>query len=300
MRIKKTLLKLEPEKDIFREFWNVRRDKVIIPDFTTNPYSDNQSALLTKRIVSLLKIDANLETMTKKQADDQLYPQYLLMHALVEYLYFEAPHNEQNIYMVMELLAITENGQYTVSDLDKLFNLLSEKEQNQTGTHIALVHYRKFKIESNGRDKSIAEALRRKLRPYFSLNDDLFEIAGSTSTKYTACFLLTLLLRTFHDDRPSDENHNSFFQKLKDICNYHINRRRASRLFMNTLRVIQMEHNEETSIIDVKKRLDEMPTLGRKWAVTILDVIKKLDEMPDTTPGKIFLKKVTYFFSEFN
>jgi hypothetical protein len=34
-------------------------------------YSDNQSVLLTKRIVSLLKIDANLENMTKKQADEQ-------------------------------------------------------------------------------------------------------------------------------------------------------------------------------------------------------------------------------------
>lgn len=77
-----------------------------------------------------------------------------LLQALLYYLYYEAPPDEQNFSMVMELLRAAEvrEGQEDFkSDLDRLFDMLEEKNPN----HIALKQYAIFKQAAGQTAKSI-------------------------------------------------------------------------------------------------------------------------------------------------
>jgi len=308
VHFKQSVLRQATEKDVFKGLKKSPDSYVVIPDITSSVYSsNNQSVLLAKNVVSIIKLNADVKLMSKQQIDAQLYPQYLLLYFLAEYLHFEAPFDEQNTYMIMELLSVTENGQRSISDLDRLFNLLAEKESNE-GKHVALVHYRKFKAESSGRDKSIALELREKLRPYFSTEDDLFEAVNSSSIKKTAKIHLTLLLHTFcaANDRVIIRKHGPLSVGKIGNCFYRIIRwrryRHAFSLLVEILRSMQKERKRETAIRDVIRRLDEVQeTLGPKCeaSITIMDVVGKLDAMPESTPGRALLLKATKFFSEF-
>ena len=306
MQIKRSALKSATQCDVFNGFRNCLSEGIIIPDITSNPYAkNNRSTLLTKQVVSILKIDENVANISKKVLETQLYPQYLLLYSLAEYLFFEAPPDEQNSYMICELLAASDEGQDEKSDLDRLFDLLSEKEQEQSEKHIALEHYRKFKVESGGKDKEIADALKKRLRPYFAGNDDLFEAASFASIVDTAHIHLSILSHTFLNASNGTEIRNSLAKKahgifLKIFDWYAF--RRAHRLLVETLISIQAERREKAPIKAVIRKVDTMTESKQeefKSEITIMDVIAKLDEMPESTPGRTRLKKATHFFSEF-
>ena len=77
-----------------------------------------------------------------------------LLQAICYYLYHEAPYEEQNFSMVMELLRsaeVREGQEDYESDLDLLFNHLREKDSN----HIALKQYAIFKQAAGQTAKSI-------------------------------------------------------------------------------------------------------------------------------------------------
>lgn len=77
-----------------------------------------------------------------------------LLQALCYYLYYEAPYEEQNFSMVMELLRsaeVRESDESYESDLDLLFNHLKEKNPD----HIALKQYSIFKQAAGQTAKSI-------------------------------------------------------------------------------------------------------------------------------------------------
>jgi len=83
--------------------------------------------------------------------------QFLLANAY--YLWYEAPPDEQNMYMLAELFRAYEvrDGQEEFkSDLDRLFDMLEEKNTE----HIALLHHRKFK-RYFGSDKVVKSCLSR-------------------------------------------------------------------------------------------------------------------------------------------
>ena len=79
----------------------------------------------------------------------------MLLLALIFYLHYEAPKEEQNFSMVLELLrasAIEDEEEYCPSPLDDLFNELEAENPE----HIALKYYRAYRSGSAKTLKSIA------------------------------------------------------------------------------------------------------------------------------------------------
>jgi hypothetical protein len=88
--------------------------------------------------------------------------------ATIYYLFWEAPADEMNGYMLMEIAmctSLTENS--TISDADRLFEMLREKTIN----HTALVYYDEFK-KSSLYQNSIVESVLLRLSD-FNIGDNL-------------------------------------------------------------------------------------------------------------------------------
>jgi len=84
--------------------------------------------------------------------------EYYLLMSCLEYLYYEAPDDEQNLFMVIELIdagIVSEIGEE--SDLDRLFEMLRKKDEK----HIALCHYEKFKSIAGEKANDIFDSCRR-------------------------------------------------------------------------------------------------------------------------------------------
>ena len=98
----------------------------------------------------------------------------MLLMALILYLKYEAPEDEQNFQMVTEMLragAIKEDDEDSPSALDILFNLLEVRNPE----HIALKYYRDYRSGSAKTLKSIQVTLSSKLEKF-----NLQEVASLT------------------------------------------------------------------------------------------------------------------------
>ena len=100
----------------------------------------------------------------------------MLLLSLVFYLWYEAPKDEQNFPMVMEMLRageVKEDDDSFVSPLDILFNQLEIENPN----HIALKYYRDYHSGSAKTLKSIQITLASRLEKF-----NLESLAGLTQT----------------------------------------------------------------------------------------------------------------------
>ena len=100
----------------------------------------------------------------------------MLLLALIFYLKYEAPEDEQNFVMVMELLRagdVKEDDDDYVSPLDMLFNRLETKNPE----HIALKYYRAYHSGSAKTLKSIQVTLASRLEKF-----NLDSLAAMTQT----------------------------------------------------------------------------------------------------------------------
>ncbi|MDR1102089.1 MAG: type IV secretory system conjugative DNA transfer family protein [Clostridiales bacterium] len=109
-----------------------------------------------KDVLKLIRTLIKNTTPPQAQQSDPFWEkaETALLQSLVYYLYKEAPTDEQNFSMVMELLRAAEvrEGQEDFeSDLDRLFKMLEEKDPN----HIALKQYAIFKQAAGQTAKSI-------------------------------------------------------------------------------------------------------------------------------------------------
>ena len=89
----------------------------------------------------------------------------MLLLALIFYLKYEAPEEEQNFSMVMELLRageVKEDDDMFISALDELFNRLERREPE----HIALKYYRDYHSGSAKTLKSIQITLASRLEKF--------------------------------------------------------------------------------------------------------------------------------------
>lgn len=89
----------------------------------------------------------------------------MLLLALVFYLWYEAPEDEQNFPMIMELLRageVHEDDDTYLSPLDVLFNKLESREPN----HIAVKYYRDYRSGSAKTLKSIQITLASRLEKF--------------------------------------------------------------------------------------------------------------------------------------
>ena len=118
----------------------------------------------------------------------------MLLLALIFYLKYEAPHDEQNFAMVMEMLRsgdVREEDEQYVSVLDELF----ERLEMRSPDHIALKYYRDYRSGSGKTLKSIQITLASRLEKFnleslaaMTVTDelDLTSIGG----KKTALFII--------------------------------------------------------------------------------------------------------------
>lgn len=89
----------------------------------------------------------------------------MLLSALIFYLKYEAPEEEQNFSMVMEMIRagdVKEDDDYYVSPLDMLFNELEAREPD----HIAIKYYKGYKSGAGKTLKSIQITLISRLEKF--------------------------------------------------------------------------------------------------------------------------------------
>ena len=118
----------------------------------------------------------------------------MLLSALIYYLWYEAPEDEQNFEMVLELLRagdVNEEDTNIQSPLDILFNRLEERNPE----HVSLKYYRQYREASGKTLKSIQITLASRLEKFnldslakLTLTDELD--LPSIGEKKTALFAL--------------------------------------------------------------------------------------------------------------
>ena len=100
----------------------------------------------------------------------------MLLLALIFYLHYEAPVDEQNFPMVMEMIRageVREDNEEYQSSLDELFERLETQDEN----HIAVKYYRSYRSGSAKTLKSIQITLMSRLEKF-----NLTSLAGITQT----------------------------------------------------------------------------------------------------------------------
>lgn len=118
----------------------------------------------------------------------------MLLLAIIFYLKYEAPEEEQNFQMVMEMLragAVKEDDEYYQSPLDNLFFDLEARQPN----HIAVKYYRDYRSGSAKTLKSIQITLASRLEKFnldglasLTATDELD--LGSMAERKTALFAI--------------------------------------------------------------------------------------------------------------
>lgn len=117
------------------------------------------------------------------QSQDPFWDQAatMLLLALVFYLHYEAPEDEQNFPMVMEMIRageVREDNDEYMSPLDELF----ERLEMRNPEHIALKYYRAYHSGSGKTLKSIQITLVSRLEKF-----NLTSLAGITQTDEWIC-----------------------------------------------------------------------------------------------------------------
>lgn len=115
-------------------------------DVKMNAYENVHIAMQTDKTENSISIDdalINFINTTEGSLDTPIgrTAEYLLLQSLTEYLYYEAPPEEQNLFMLLECLHAGKEEVYFESDLDRLINMRRDEEPE----HIAVQHYDAYK-----------------------------------------------------------------------------------------------------------------------------------------------------------
>lgn len=160
------------------ELWGGRFEVVVATHCNTghyNPFAYLRSDNDIQRLVTNL-----FKNTTPKgaQSQDPFWDQaaQMLLLALVFYLHYEAPPEERNFSMVMEMIRageVREDDDTYQSPLDELFDRLEMRDPE----HIALKYYRNYRSGSGKTLKSIQITLVSRLEKF-----NLESLAGMTQT----------------------------------------------------------------------------------------------------------------------
>ena len=126
----------------------------------------------------ILKLVTVLIAYTKgegKSGDDfWVKAETLLYTALIGYIYYEAPQNEQNFSTLVEMInamEVREDDESFKNAVDLLFDALEQKDPD----HFALRQYKKYKLAAGKTAKSILISCGARLAPF-----DIAEVREST------------------------------------------------------------------------------------------------------------------------
>lgn len=176
---------LDPKGELLRDTGNLLREKrydIKVIDLINmekshcyNPFVYIRNDNDVQRLVTNLFKNT---TPKGSQSQDPFWDQaaQMLLLALVFYLHYEAPEDEQNFPMVMEMIrsgeVMEDNDEYR-SPLDELFDRLEMREPD----HIALKYYRNYRSGSGKTLKSIQITLVSRLEKF-----NLDSLASMTRT----------------------------------------------------------------------------------------------------------------------
>ena len=117
----------------------------------------------------ILKLVTTLITNTKGdgKSGDEFWTkaETLLYTALIGYLYYEAPPEEQNFAALLELInsmEVREDDEEFKNPVDKMFDELAEKDPN----HFAVRQYAKYRLAAGKTAKSILVSCGARLAPF--------------------------------------------------------------------------------------------------------------------------------------
>lgn len=175
---------LDPKGEILRDTGNLLKAKgyeIKVLDLINMHLSHcyNPFAYL-KDDKDVLKLVTNLIRNTTPKGSNTNDPfwersETALLEALILYLLYEAPEDEQNFPMVMEMIAaaeVREDDETYQSPLDELFERLAMREPE----HLAVKQYNIFKLAAGKTAKSILISLGVRLEKF-----NLSTIAGITT-----------------------------------------------------------------------------------------------------------------------
>lgn len=176
---------LDPKGELLRDTGNLLREKgydIKVIDLINmekshcyNPFVYIRNDNDVQRLVTNLFKNT---TPKGSQSQDPFWDQaaQMLLLALVFYLHYEAPEDEQNFPMVMKMIrsgeVMEDNDEYR-SPLDELFDRLEMREPD----HIALKYYRNYRSGSGKTLKSIQITLVSRLEKF-----NLDSLASMTQT----------------------------------------------------------------------------------------------------------------------
>lgn len=108
---------------------------------------------------------ANTKGEGKSGDDFWVKAETLLYTALIGYIYYEAPQNEQNFSTLVEMInamEVREDDESFKNAVDLLFDALEQKDPN----HFALRQYKKYKLAAGKTAKSILISCGARLAPF--------------------------------------------------------------------------------------------------------------------------------------
>ena len=128
-----------------------------------NPFADihNENDIL--KLVTVLI--ANTKGEGKSGDDFWVKAETLLYTALIGYIYYEAPSNEQNFSTLVEMInamEVREDDETFKNAVDLLFDALEQKDPD----HFALRQYKKYKLAAGKTAKSILISCGARLAPF--------------------------------------------------------------------------------------------------------------------------------------
>lgn len=168
---------LDPKGELLRDTGNLLKSKgyeIRVIDLINMEKSDCYNPFVyIKDDNDIQRLVTNLfKNTTPKgaQAQDPFWDQTasMLLKALISYLHYEAPPEEQNFSMVLDMIRqgdVSEEDEYLVSPLDALFERLEKRDPE----HIALKYYRSYHKGAGKTLKSIQISLLARLEK-FDLN----------------------------------------------------------------------------------------------------------------------------------
>lgn len=124
-------------------------------------YIHNEKDIL--KLVTVLI--ANTKGEGKSGDDFWVKAETLLYTALIGYIYYEAPSNEQNFSMLVEMInamEVREDDETFKNAVDLLFDALEQKDPD----HFALRQYKKYKLAAGKTAKSILISCGARLAPF--------------------------------------------------------------------------------------------------------------------------------------
>ena len=128
-----------------------------------NPFSYIHSEKDILKIVTTLI--ANTKGEGKSGDDFWVKAETLLYTALIGYIYYEAPANEQNFATLVEMLnamEVREDDESFKNAVDLLFDALEQKDPD----HFAVRQYKKYKLAAGKTAKSILISCAARLAPF--------------------------------------------------------------------------------------------------------------------------------------